>query len=172
MKVSAAVAGFFLVLGLVLGFSSRTASSWSTGTVDCGAAFAPASFPDMGQEMEFWEDTLGYVGNDALDGTPSQRATTCAEFLDNWRNGALVLLVIGTVGLLAVLGRGIQQHNNRISTDADGALDVAADEGDDATAASTFSEAYWRARGWAPAEEVEGPPPGWVRVGPSAESPE
>jgi hypothetical protein len=32
-------------------------------------------------------------------------------------------------------------------------------------------ERYWRQQGWVPAHEVQGPPPGWVRVEPGPEQP-
>ena len=131
------MAGLALVLiGLAMGLWPRHIDTADFTDVSCGTPFFPASSPS-GELRDPWGDIFGY--------SPADRGrailgTLCWDSVDEESYAGMALVAAG--GLLVAGAWWVSRSNN--PTDAG-------------------REAYWRQRGWAPREEVHGPPAGWQR---------
>jgi hypothetical protein len=151
VKVAGLLAGLALLAGLIIGFWPITIDSREQLDVQCGSAFAPDATPS-GQDRNPWPDILGYTPTNPFFETASFRAELCEIHLDDRRAGGLFLVLAGVAvlgGVTWVLRCGRKQ---------------AAFEQVEPAEERAEQEARWRERGWVPAGEAEGPPPGWVWV--------
>ncbi|MGY1773531.1 hypothetical protein [Blastococcus sp. SYSU D00813] len=169
-----AACGVVLAIGLAVGFWPHSTDSSYYDGLKCGSAFVPDESPS-GTQTNFWETELGF--GDQTRESYADRAASCSDVLGPARAGALSLVCLAAAGGALVGLRSLAVANADLAAvHADLAATADEDEyvededeyedeyEDEDEGRDDAREAYWRARGWVPAEEVDGPPPGWVRV--------
>lgn len=125
-----------LVAGLALGLWPRHIDTVEFTDVSCGTPFFPANSPS-GQLRDPWGDVLGY---NPADSGRAILGTLCWDPVDEESYAGMTFVALGGL-VLAGAWWASRSGSGR----------------------ATGREAYWRRQGWAPPEELDGPPPGWQR---------
>jgi hypothetical protein len=86
--------------------------------------------------------------------------TLCWIYIDDHAYVGVLLVAVGVLTLACVWwsARERRQPTGGLIADAP-------------SSAAVCREAYWRQQGWVPADELEGPPPGWKLVEPTRTEP-
>jgi hypothetical protein len=153
-KIWAAISGLIVAVGLIMGFWPQTVDvPPDSYGVHCGSPFAPASAPEHTSDSTTWGQILDYQPNGTLADSPEFLHSICGDYMDDNRAGALVVTALGVIGA-ALVGSSVRTGRRRRAQESRTA----------AATAEAEQEAYWRAQGYVPPEEVVAPPPGWQRA--------
>jgi hypothetical protein len=164
-RATAYLGALVLLASLIVGLVPHQTQTALTSEISCGSAFAPNLSPD-GVNLE--SALAGAVGA-STDGIATEDSssllTACNTAMAGVRALAITLGVLGGAVLLSLVSRRRDRRRAAFQEAARAAEQRQADE----AVERVDQEARWRARGWVPAEELEEPPLGWVRLH-SAES--
>jgi hypothetical protein len=149
-----------LVAGLAFGLWPHHIDSTYSEDVACGSPFFPDSGPS-GNVTNYWQTSLGF-GDQTVESS-SERADACADVMRDFQAAGVFSLGAGLVGF-AVLAYRTFGAALMAQASIESPAPVHPGSSPDVSTSADAREVYWRSQGWVPADEIEEPPPGWVRI--------